>query len=159
MNITVSDFKNESTVSQFTLLLTLPSLTIFLQPFLLIAKYSWNPFQFSDVPDYFYMLVSKLDSSNLTTTSSFLNLQQTMTTPLSKSNQISRYLRFFKALLMQNLYKFITFYNLGLIDFKQLRRFCQKTIKQQTRLKLHLTSTMNQVFSELQYFLKSSLHQ
>lgn len=42
---------------------------------------------------------------------------------------------------------------------KQLGRFRQKTIKQWTHLKSHLTSYVNQVFPELQYFFKSGLHQ
>jgi len=35
----------------------------------------------------------------------------------------------------------------------------QKTIKQRTRLKIQLTSYVDQDFLELQYFFKSGLHQ
>ena len=42
---------------------------------------------------------------------------------------------------------------------KQLGRFRQKAIKQRTRLKIQLTSYVDQAFPELQYFFKSGLHQ
>ncbi|MCM1175656.1 MAG: IS110 family transposase [Blautia sp.] len=45
------------------------------------------------------------------------------------------------------------------MDLKTLGRFRQKTIKQRTRLKIQLTSYMDQAFPELQYFFKSGLHQ
>ena len=51
------------------------------------------------------------------------------------------------------------FYDLDLMEFKQLGRFRPKTIKQRTRLKFQLTSYVDQAFSELQYFFKSGLHQ
>ena len=56
-------------------------------------------------------------------------------------------------------YRCVTFYNLDLMDFKTLGRFSQKSIKQRTQLKIQLTSYMDQVFPELQYFFKSGLHQ
>ena len=60
---------------------------------------------------------------------------------------------------MQDSYRFVSFSDLDLMDLKQLGRFCQKTIKQRTRLKIQLVSYVDQVFPELQYFFKSSLHQ
>lgn len=45
------------------------------------------------------------------------------------------------------------------MDLKTLGRFRQKSIKQRTRLKILLTSYLDQVFPELQYFFKSGLHQ
>ena len=45
------------------------------------------------------------------------------------------------------------------MDLKSLGRFRQKTIKQRTRLKIQLTSYIDEVFPELQYFFKSGLHQ
>lgn len=44
-----------------------------------------------------------------------------------------------KTLMMQDSYRFVSFYDLGPMDLKQLGRFRQKTIKQQTRLKIQLT--------------------
>lgn len=64
-----------------------------------------------------------------------------------------------KTLMMQDSYRFVSFYDLDLMDLKQLGRFRQKTVKQRTRLKIQLTSYVDQVFPELQYFFKSGLHQ
>ena len=64
-----------------------------------------------------------------------------------------------KTLMMQDSYRSVSFYDLDLMDLKQLGRFRQKTIKQRTRLKIQLTSYVDQVFPELQYFFKSGLHQ
>ncbi len=46
-----------------------------------------------------------------------------------------------------------------MMDLKALGRFRQKTIKQRTRLKIQLTTYVDQVFPEIQYFFKSGLHQ
>ena len=64
-----------------------------------------------------------------------------------------------RTLMVQDSYRFVSFYDLDLMDLKQLGRFRQKTIKQRTRLKIQLTSYVDQVFPELQYFFKSGLHQ
>ena len=64
-----------------------------------------------------------------------------------------------KTLMMQKPTRFISFYDLDLIDLKTLGRFRQKSIKQRTRLKIQLTSYVDQLFPELQYFFKSGLHQ
>lgn len=56
-----------------------------------------------------------------------------------------------KALMMQDSYRFVSFYVLDLMDLKQLGRFRQKTIKQRTRLKIQLTSYIDQTFPKLQY--------
>jgi Transposase and inactivated derivatives len=64
-----------------------------------------------------------------------------------------------KTLMMQNSFRFISYYDLDLMDLKTLGRFRQKTIKQRTRLKIQMTSYVDQVFPELQYFFKSGLHQ
>lgn len=45
-----------------------------------------------------------------------------------------------KTLMLQTSYRFVSFYDLDLMDLKQLGRFRQKTIKQRTRLKTQLTS-------------------
>ena len=64
-----------------------------------------------------------------------------------------------KTLMMQESLRFVTFYDLDLMNLKTLGRFRQKTIKQRTRLKIQLTSYVDEVFPELQYFFKSGLHQ
>ncbi|MDO4522926.1 MAG: IS110 family transposase [Eubacteriales bacterium] len=64
-----------------------------------------------------------------------------------------------KTLMMQDSLRFVSFYDLDLMDLKSLDRFRQKTIKQRTRLKIQLTSYVDEVFPELQYFFKYGLHQ
>ena len=59
--------------------------------------------------------------------------------------------------MMKKSYRFITVYKLDLINLKQLGRF-RKNIKQRTCLKIQLISYVNQIFLELQYFLKSDLN-
>jgi transposase len=76
----------------------------------------------------------------------------------TKTDKVDTYI-IAKTLMMQDSYRFVTFYDLDLMDLKQLGRFRQKTIKQRTRLKIQLTSYVDQVFPELQYFFKSGLHQ
>jgi transposase len=61
--------------------------------------------------------------------------------------------------MMQDSLRFVTFYDLDLMNLKALGRFRQKTIKQRSRLKIQLTSYVDQVFPELQYFFKSGIHQ
>ena len=76
----------------------------------------------------------------------------------TKTDKVDTYL-IAKTLMMQSSLRFVTFYDLDLMNLKTLGRFRQKTIKQRTRLKIQLTSYMDQVFPELQYFFKSGLHQ
>jgi transposase len=76
----------------------------------------------------------------------------------TKTDKVDTYI-IAKTLMMQDSYRFVTFYDLDLMDLKQLGRFRQKTIKQRTRLKIQLTSYVDQVFPELQYFFRSGLHQ
>ena len=64
-----------------------------------------------------------------------------------------------KTLMVQDSLRFITLEDLDYLELKELGRFRQKTIKQRTRLKIQLTSYVDQVFPELQYFFKSGLHQ
>lgn len=147
-----------------------------------------QPFQFSNDGDGFQMLTSKLETLaleddiiiGLESTAHYgdnlirylvscsfkvcvLNPIQTSTMRKNnirktKTDKIDTYI-ICKALMMQNAYRFITFFDLDLMDLKTLGRFRQKTIKQRTRLKIQLTSYVDQVFPELQYFFKSGLHQ
>ena len=63
-----------------------------------------------------------------------------------------------QTLMMQKDLRFISLNDLDIMDLKNLGRFRQKTIKQRTRLKIQLTSYVDQVFPELQYYFKSGLH-
>ena len=64
-----------------------------------------------------------------------------------------------KTLLMQDSLRFISLEDLDYVELKELGRFRQKLVKQRTRLKIQLTSYVDKVFPELQYFFKSGLHQ
>lgn len=75
-----------------------------------------------------------------------------------KTDKIDTYI-IAQTLMMQKSYRFVTFEDLDLMNLKELGRFRQKTIKQRTRLKIQLTSYLDQTFPELQYFFKSGLHQ
>lgn len=64
-----------------------------------------------------------------------------------------------KTLMLQDSLRFLTLKDLDYIELKEIGRFHQKTVKQRTRLKLQLTSYLDQVSPELQYFSKSDVHQ
>ena len=76
----------------------------------------------------------------------------------TKTDKVDSYV-IAKTLMMQYTLRFISFYYLNLMELKALGRFRQKAIKQRTRLKIQLKTYVNHVFSELQYFFKSGLHQ
>lgn len=146
-----------------------------------------KPFKFTNDNDGFQLLLSKLDP--LDKDSLIIGLESTAhygdnlvrylvaknykvcvlnpikTSAMRKSNihktktdKVDTYI-ICKALMMQESLRFVTFYDLDLMDLKALGRFRQKTIKQRTRLKIQLTSYVDEIFPELQYFFKSGLHQ
>jgi transposase len=148
-----------------------------------------EPFKFTNDGDGFQLLASKLDLLDPRNDSLIIGLESTAhygdnlvrylvasdfkvcvlnpikTSTMRKNNirktktdKVDTYI-IAKTLMMQDSYRFVTFYDLDLMDLKQLGRFRQKTIKQRTRLKIQLTSYVDQVFPELQYFFKSGLHQ
>ena len=63
-----------------------------------------------------------------------------------------------KVLMMSQPLRFVTLQDIGLMQLKNLGRFRLVTVKQRTRLKIQLTSYVDQVFPELQYFFKSGIH-
>lgn len=146
-----------------------------------------EPFKFTNDGDGFQLLISKLDSfvldnliiglestahygDNLvrflvTTGFKVCVLNPLATSSMRKNNirktktdKVDTYI-IAKTLMLQNSFRFVSFYDLDIMDLKTLGRFRQKTIKQRTRLKIQLTSYVDQVFPELQYFFKSGLHQ
>ena len=146
-----------------------------------------EPFQFSNDADGFQLLISKLDSfdkdsliiglestahygDNLVRylVASFYKvcvLNPIKTSSMRKNNirktktdKVDTYI-ICKTLMTQDHLRFVSFYDLDLMDLKALGRFRQKTMKQRTRLKIQLTSYLDEVFPELQYFFKSGLHQ
>ena len=146
-----------------------------------------EPFQFTNDGDGFQLLVSILDSFKsdniiigLESTAHYGDnlvrylvacyfkvcvLNPITTSAMRKNNirktktdKVDTYI-IAKTLMMQKSFRFLSFHDLDMIDLKTLGRFRQKTIKQRTRLKIQLTSYVDQVFPELQYFFKSGLHQ
>lgn len=146
-----------------------------------------EPFKFTNDGDGFQLLVSKLES--LESDDVIIGLESTAhygdnlvrylvascfkvcvlnpikTSSMRKNNirktktdKVDTYI-IAKTLMMQDSFRFVSYYDLDLMDLKTLGRFRQKTIKQRTRLKIQLTSYADQVFPELQYFFKSGLHQ
>jgi transposase len=146
-----------------------------------------EPFKFTNDGDGFQLLVSKLESfdsdsiiiglestahygDNLVrylVASSFnvcvLNPIKTSTMRKNnirktKTDKVDTYI-IAKTLMMQDSFRLMTYYDLDLMDLKTLGRFRQKTVKQRTRLKIQLTTYVDETFPELQYFFKSGLHQ
>ena len=146
-----------------------------------------EPFKFTNDADGFQLLVSKLESFDKN--SIIIGLESTAhygdnlirylvaefyqvcvlnpikTCQMRKNNirktttdKVDTYV-IAKTLMMQDDLRFVSFYDLDMMDLKVLGRFCQKAIKQRTRLKIQLTTYVDQAFPEIQYFFKSSLHQ
>lgn len=146
-----------------------------------------EPFQFSNDYDGFYLLLSKL--APLDRKSSIIGLESTAhygdnlvrfliskdfkvcvlnpikTSAMRKNNvrktktdKVDTFV-IDKTLMMQDSLRFLSLEDLDYIELKELGRFRQKTVKQRTRLKIQLTSYLDQVFPELQYFFKSGVHQ
>ena len=144
-----------------------------------------EPFKFTNDNDGFCLLVSKLNSFEkdeliigLESTAHYGNnlllflvpkgykvvLINPIQTSTMRKNNIRKTktdkvdtLIICKTLMMQP-HRFVTLYDLGIMQLKNLGRFRQKTVKQRTRLKIQLTSYVDQVFPELQYFFKSGIH-
>ena len=146
-----------------------------------------EPFKFSNDSDGFHLLISKLDSfdkssiiiglestahygDNLVRYLVAENYKVCVINPIktsvmrknnvrkTKTDKVDTYI-ICKTLMMQDSLRFVSYYDLDLMDLKSLGRFRQKTIKQRTRLKIQPTAYVDEVFPELQYFFKSGLHQ
>ena len=146
-----------------------------------------EPFQFSNDNDGFHLLLSKLEGldkdsiiiglestahygNNLVRYLVAKNYKVCVLNPLQTSSMRKNNIRktktdkvdtfiICKTLMLQDSFRFVSYYDLDLMDLKSLGRFRQKTIKQRTRLKIQLTAYVDEVFPELQYFFKSGLHQ
>ena len=68
----------------------------------------------------------------------------------TKTDKVDTYV-IAKTLMMQDDLRFVSFYDLDMMNLKTFGRFRQKTIKQRTRLKIQLTIYVDQVFPEIQY--------
>ena len=123
-----------------------------------------EPFKFTNDNDGFQLLISKLDSLNKN--SIIIGLESTahygdnlarflvagnykvcVLNPIktsimrknnvrkTKTDKVDTYI-ICKTLMIQDCLRFVTFYDLDLMNLKALGRFRQKTIKQRTRLKI-----------------------
>lgn len=146
-----------------------------------------EPFEFLNDNDGFYMLLSKLNSFEkdsiivgLESTAHYGNnlvsflvakgfkvcvLNPIQTSTLRK-NRIRKTktdkvdtLVIAKTVTLMESPRFVTPYDIALMQLKNLGRFRLKLVKQRTRTKIQLTSYVAQTFPELQYFFKSGLHQ
>ena len=146
-----------------------------------------EPFQFCNDSDGFHLLLSKLESfdkssliiglestahygDNLVRYLVAENYKVCVLNPIktsvmrknnvrrTKTDKVDTYI-ICKTLKMQDSLRFVSYYDLDLLDLKSLGRFRQKTIKQRSRLKIQLTAYVDEVFPELQYFFKLGLHQ
>ena len=64
-----------------------------------------------------------------------------------------------KAVALMDHPRFVTLYDIALMQLKNLGRFRMKLVKQRSRTKIQLTAYLDQVFPALQYFFKSGIHQ
>ena len=146
-----------------------------------------EPFEFLNDSDGFYMLLSKLNQFEkdsiiigLESTAHYSNnlvsfliskgfhvcvINPIQTAALRKNNirktktdKVDALLIAKTVVLMDNP-RFVTLYDVALMQLKNLGRFRLKLVKQRTRTKIQLTSYLDQVFPELQYFFKSGIHQ
>ena len=123
-----------------------------------------QPFKFTNDGDGFHLLASKLETLSLVSDSIIIGLESTAhygdnlvrylvagnfkvcvlnpikTSSMRKNNirktktdKVDTYI-IAKTLMMQDSYRFVTFYDLDLMELKTLGRFRQKTVKQRTRL-------------------------
>lgn len=111
------------------------------------AHYADNLIRFLVVEGYNVCVLNPFSTSSMRKN----NIRKT------KTDKIDTYV-IAQTLMMQKSYRFVTFEDLDLMNLKELGRFHQKTIKQRTKLKIQLTSYLDQTFPELQYFFKSGLH-
>ena len=64
-----------------------------------------------------------------------------------------------KAVALMDNPRFVSLYDIAIMQLKDLGRFRMKLVKQRSRLKIQLTSYMDQVFPEFEGFFKSGIHQ
>ena len=137
-----------------------------------------EPFKFMNDNDGFHMLLSKLDMFDKA--SIIIGLESTahygynlvnflvsrefrvcvinpLQTSAMRKNNVRKTktdkvdtLVIAKTVMLIDHPKFVTLYDIGLMQLKNLGRFRQKVVKQRTRLKIQLTMYMDQIFPELQ---------
>lgn len=187
VDITVSDFMKGRYNLMIYVGIDIAKLNHFASAISSDGKILIEPFKFTNDYDGFYLLLSKLDpldpdsiiiglestahyGDNLVRFLITRNYKVCVLNPIKTSTMRKNNVRktktdkvdtfvIAKTLMMQDSLRFSSLEDLDYIELKELGRFRQKTLKQRTRLKIQLTSYVDQVFPELQYFFKSGLHQ
>lgn len=111
------------------------------------AHYSNNLVEFLVINNYIVHVINPIQTSTMRKN----NIRKT------KTDKVDTYV-IAKTLMMYPGRPF-TKQDIDLLHLKNLGRFRQKIVKQSTRLKIQLTSYLDQAFPELQYFFKSGVHQ
>ena len=146
-----------------------------------------EPFEFLNDNDGFYMLLSKLNpfekdsiivglestahyGNNLVSFLVSKGLHVCVINPIQTASLRKNNIRktktdkvdtlvIAKAVALMDHPRFVTLYDIALMQLKNLGRFRMKLVKQRSRTKIQLTACLDQVFPELQYFFKSGIHQ
>lgn len=111
------------------------------------AHYGYNLVEFLVANNYKVCVINPIQTSTLRKN----NIRKT------KTDKVDTFL-IAKALMLYP-HRFCTAADIDLIHLKNLGRFRQKLVKQRTRLKIQLTTYIDQSFPEIQYFFKSGIHQ
>lgn len=111
------------------------------------AHYGYNLVEFLVSNNYKVCVINPIQTATLRKN----NIRKT------KTDKVDTFL--IAKTLMMYPHRFCTYADIDLTQLKNLGRFRQKLVKQRTRLKIQLTSYVDQSFPEIQYFFKSGIHQ
>lgn len=111
------------------------------------AHYGYNLVEFLVSNNYKVCVINPIQTATLRKN----NIRKT------KTDKVDTFL--IAKTLMMYPHRFCTYADIDLIQLKNLGRFRQNLVKQRTRLKIQLTSYVDQSFPEIQYFFKSGIHQ
>jgi len=110
------------------------------------AHYGYNLVEFLVSNNFKVCVINPIQTSSLRKN----NIRKT------KTDKVDTFL-IAKALMLYP-HRFCTTADIDLMQLKALGRFRQKLLKQRTRLKIQLTTYVDQGFPEIQYFFKSGIH-
>jgi transposase len=111
------------------------------------AHYGYNLVEFLVSNNYRVCVINPIQTATLRKN----NIRKT------KTDKVDTFL--ISKTLMMYPHRFCTSADIDLMQLKNLGRFRQKLVKQRTRLKIQLTTYVDQSFPEIQYFFKSGIHQ
>jgi len=111
------------------------------------AHYGYNLVEFLVSNNYKVCVINPIQTATLRKN----NIRKT------KTDKVDTFL--IAKTLMMYPHRFCTSADIDVMQLKNLGRFRQKLVKQRTRLKIQLTTYVDQSFPEIQYFFKSGIHQ